>query len=173
MRRHYAAFKTAATRKYLVSNKLDTVEKVALGRRRDFCWKDDAVRSAISDRGVPDGHFQSCFRTVLTPKDLFNNIGKFCNVHGRPVNKGLGVLHMSTARWSARNTAARVSTDDRTRFANGALKKGRPQNLGRSLRDLITMLDDLKQRGVKFRSITEAIDTQTPTGRARSTIPEI
>src|ERR1039457_1110953 len=37
---------------------------------------------------------------------------------------------------------------------------------GRSLRDLITMLDDLKHRGVKFRSLTEAIDTETPTGRA-------
>src|ERR1022692_1995806 len=32
--------------------------------------------------------------------------------------------------------------------------------LGRSLRDLITMLDDLKHRGVKFRSLTEAIDTK-------------
>src|ERR1700685_3780553 len=38
--------------------------------------------------------------------------------------------------------------------------------LGRSLRDLITMLDDLRARGVKFHSITEAIDTTTPTGRA-------
>ena len=38
--------------------------------------------------------------------------------------------------------------------------------LGRSLRDLITMLDDLKHRGVKFRSLTEAIDTDTLTGRA-------
>src|SRR5271156_5780690 len=38
--------------------------------------------------------------------------------------------------------------------------------LGRSLRDLITMLDDLRERGVKFRSLTEAIDTDTPTGRA-------
>ena len=38
--------------------------------------------------------------------------------------------------------------------------------LGRSLRDLINMLDDLKHRGVKFRSLTEAIDTDTPTGRA-------
>src|SRR5450759_947862 len=38
--------------------------------------------------------------------------------------------------------------------------------LGRSLRDLITMLDDLRSRGVKFRSLTEAIDTDTPTGRA-------
>ena len=38
--------------------------------------------------------------------------------------------------------------------------------LGRSLRDLIAMLDDLRARGVKFRSLTEAIDTETPTGRA-------
>jgi DNA invertase Pin-like site-specific DNA recombinase len=38
--------------------------------------------------------------------------------------------------------------------------------LGRSLRDLITILDDLKERGVSFRSLTEAIDTHTPTGRA-------
>jgi hypothetical protein len=38
--------------------------------------------------------------------------------------------------------------------------------LGRSLRDLITMLDDLRASGVKFHSLTEAIDTATPTGRA-------
>ena len=38
--------------------------------------------------------------------------------------------------------------------------------LGHGVRDLITMLDDLKKRGVKFRSLTEAIDTETPTGRA-------
>ena len=38
--------------------------------------------------------------------------------------------------------------------------------LGRSVRDLISILDDLKERGVSFRSLTEAIDTHTPTGRA-------
>lgn len=38
--------------------------------------------------------------------------------------------------------------------------------LGRSLRDLIALLDDLKARGIAFRSLTEAIDTTTPTGRA-------
>ena len=38
--------------------------------------------------------------------------------------------------------------------------------LGRSLRDLIALLDDLKARGVAFGSLTEAIDTTTPTGRA-------
>ena len=38
--------------------------------------------------------------------------------------------------------------------------------LGRSLSDLITMLDGFKKHGIKFQSLTEAIDTETPTGRA-------
>jgi hypothetical protein len=38
--------------------------------------------------------------------------------------------------------------------------------LGRSLHDLIGLLDDLKTRGMAFRSVTESIDTATPTGRA-------
>lgn len=38
--------------------------------------------------------------------------------------------------------------------------------LGRSLRDLISMLDDFRDRGIEFRSLTEAIDTKTPSGRA-------
>ena len=38
--------------------------------------------------------------------------------------------------------------------------------LGRSLRDLIDHLDELRGRGVRLQSITEAIDTETPTGRA-------
>jgi DNA invertase Pin-like site-specific DNA recombinase len=38
--------------------------------------------------------------------------------------------------------------------------------LGRSLRDLRTLLDDLKGQDVAFQSLTEAIDTETPTGRA-------
>jgi DNA invertase Pin-like site-specific DNA recombinase len=52
------------------------------------------------------------------------------------------------------------------------LKKGdtlivwKLDRLGRSLRDLITMLDDLRGSGVKFHSLTEAIDSATPTGRA-------
>ena len=41
--------------------------------------------------------------------------------------------------------------------------------MGRLLPDAFPekrLLDDLKQRGVKFRSLIEAIDTETPTGRA-------
>jgi DNA invertase Pin-like site-specific DNA recombinase len=40
------------------------------------------------------------------------------------------------------------------------------ERLGRSLRDLIAILDDLRDRGIRFQSLTEAIDTDTPTGRA-------
>jgi len=38
--------------------------------------------------------------------------------------------------------------------------------LGRSFHDLIGLLDALKVRGVAFQSLTEAIDTATPTGWA-------
>jgi DNA invertase Pin-like site-specific DNA recombinase len=38
--------------------------------------------------------------------------------------------------------------------------------LGRSLSDLIVLLDDLRARGIKFRSLAEAIDTEMPQGRA-------
>src|SRR5438132_11524511 len=38
--------------------------------------------------------------------------------------------------------------------------------LGRNLRDLITLLDELRTPGIKFRSLTEHIDTETAAGRA-------
>lgn len=37
--------------------------------------------------------------------------------------------------------------------------------LGRSLKNLITILHDLDSRGVGFRSISDSIDTSTPTGK--------
>ena len=37
--------------------------------------------------------------------------------------------------------------------------------LGRSLREMIGTAHDLRERGVKLRSLTENIDTETPTGR--------
>ncbi len=36
--------------------------------------------------------------------------------------------------------------------------------LARSLRDLVSMLDDFHQRGIHFRSLTEEINTSTPGG---------
>lgn len=38
--------------------------------------------------------------------------------------------------------------------------------LGRSVRDLLNTLHDLEGRGIGFQSLTEAINTETPTGRA-------
>jgi DNA invertase Pin-like site-specific DNA recombinase len=66
---------------------------------------------------------------------------------------------------------ARVSTDDQRPALLRSLKRlqsgdtlivWKLDRLGRSQRDLITMFD--KTCGVKFRSLTEAIDTETPTG---------
>lgn len=37
--------------------------------------------------------------------------------------------------------------------------------LGRSMRDLITLVSELQARGVNFRSLTDSIDTSTPAGR--------
>ncbi|MDU4425543.1 MAG: recombinase family protein [Raoultella sp.] len=37
--------------------------------------------------------------------------------------------------------------------------------LGRSVRDLITLVSDLQARGVHFKSLTDSIDTSTPAGR--------
>lgn len=37
--------------------------------------------------------------------------------------------------------------------------------LGRSVRDLITLVSELQGRGVHFRSLTDSIDTSTPAGR--------
>jgi len=68
-------------------------------------------------------------------------------------------------------TGAHVKRPELTKCLK-ALKAGdvlvvwKLDRLGRSLRDLIALLDDLKTRGVAFRSLTEAIDTATATGRA-------
>ena len=40
----------------------------------------------------------------------------------------------------------------------------RLDRLGRSLKDLVTILDELRERGIEVASITEGFDTNTPTG---------
>ncbi len=37
--------------------------------------------------------------------------------------------------------------------------------LGRSMRHLVVLVEELRERGVNFRSLTDAIDTSTPMGR--------
>ncbi|EEY8282754.1 recombinase family protein [Escherichia coli] len=37
--------------------------------------------------------------------------------------------------------------------------------LGRSMRHLVILVEELRERGVNFRSLTDAIDTSTPIGR--------
>ncbi|MEE9647911.1 recombinase family protein [Enterobacter soli] len=37
--------------------------------------------------------------------------------------------------------------------------------LGRSMRHLVTMIEELRKKGINFRSLTDSIDTSTPMGR--------
>lgn len=54
----------------------------------------------------------------------------------------------------------------RTLRAGDTLVVWKLDRLGRSLSDLIAMLDGFRERGIRFYFLTEAIDTETPTGRA-------
>ena len=49
--------------------------------------------------------------------------------------------------------------------AGDTLVVWRLDRLGRSLKHLIDLSEQLQQRGIGLRSLTEAIDTTTPTGR--------
>jgi len=64
----------------------------------------------------------------------------------------------------------RFIANHRGRLVNSAdgsvLVVWKRERLGYSLRDLKTILDDLKRREVKFRSLTEHIDADKLTGRA-------
>ena len=81
--------------------------------------------------------------------------------------KRVGCKHIFTDK----ATGAHVKRPELTKCLK-ALKAGdilvvwKLDRLGRSLHDLIGLLDDLKTQGVAFRSVTESIDTTTPTGRA-------
>src|SRR5713101_9231440 len=77
----------------------------------------------------------------------------------KPIFKDDGLSGETTQRPALRRCLKKLEPGD-------TLIVWKLDRLGRSLRDLITMLDDLKSQGVKFRSLTEHIDTDTPTGRA-------
>jgi DNA invertase Pin-like site-specific DNA recombinase len=69
-----------------------------------------------------------------------------------------------------RRTGATTKRPSLTRCLN-SLKDGdsltvwKLDRLARSLRDLITMIEDFEQRGIHFRSLTEEINTATPGGK--------
>jgi DNA invertase Pin-like site-specific DNA recombinase len=77
----------------------------------------------------------------------------------KTVFKDEGLSGMTTKRPALLRCLKRLESGD-------TLIVWKLDRLGRSLRDLITLLDDLRARDVKFRSLTESIDTETPTGRA-------
>src|SRR5256884_1733466 len=99
----------------------------------------------------------------------------YCRVSTDDQNPALQLTALKRAGcrriFTDKATGAHVKRPELTKCLK-ALKAGdvlvvwKLDRLGRSLRDLIALLDDLKTRGVAFRSLTEAIDTATATGRA-------
>lgn len=63
--------------------------------------------------------------------------------------------------------AERVGLSEALRFARSGdtIVVWKLDRLGRSVANLITLVADLEQRGVQFRSLTDAIDTGTTSGR--------
>ena len=99
----------------------------------------------------------------------------YCRVSTEDQNPDLQLAALKRAGcrtiFTDKATGAHVKRPQLTRClaslqAGDVLVVWKLDRLGRSLHDLIGLLDDLKARGVAFRSLTEAIDTATPTGRA-------
>jgi DNA invertase Pin-like site-specific DNA recombinase len=67
----------------------------------------------------------------------------------------------STSAWGGRREAK--ADNGRTPFELLALIVWRLDRLGRSVKDL-ALINELRERGVEFVSLTEAIDTTTPMG---------
>ena len=49
--------------------------------------------------------------------------------------------------------------------AGDALVVWKLDRLGRSMRNLVLLVDELRQRGIHFKSLTDSIDTSSPMGR--------
>ncbi|HHL8232306.1 TPA: recombinase family protein, partial [Escherichia coli] len=53
----------------------------------------------------------------------------------------------------------------RTLNAGDTLVVWKLDRLGRSMRNLVLLVDELRQRGIHFKSLTDSIDTSSPMGR--------
>lgn len=53
----------------------------------------------------------------------------------------------------------------RTLSVGDTLMVWKLDRLGRSMRNLVTLIEELRDRGINFRSLTDSIDTSTPMGR--------
>jgi DNA invertase Pin-like site-specific DNA recombinase len=80
---------------------------------------------------------------------------------------GAGCVRVFAETGSGKSLKNRDQLQAALTYLNAAdtLAVWRLDRLGRSVRDLIDLVDGLQQRGIEFRSLTENIDTGTSGGR--------
>lgn len=72
------------------------------------------------------------------------------------------VIETASGAWADRNELAKLLDTART---GDSLVCWRLDRIGRSLRHLTEIAEQLERRGIALRSLTESIDTSTPSGR--------
>ena len=79
---------------------------------------------------------------------------------------GVEHAHVYVEKASGKNTQRPVLTNCLAHLRKGdVLIVWKLDRLGRSVKDLVSIVSDLGERGVEFRSLTEGLDTTTPGGR--------
>lgn len=76
-----------------------------------------------------------------------------------------GLVARAILRASTAGAAPTDGTGDLIVLSGGDNVVRNLDRLGRSVRDLITLVSELQERGIHFRSLTDSIDTSTPAGR--------
>lgn len=79
--------------------------------------------------------------------------------------KRAGVQKVITEKWSSVGERPALRQLLRTLRAGDEVVVYKLDRLGRSLQDLLSILDAINAAGAKFRSLTEPIDTDTPAGK--------
>ncbi len=78
---------------------------------------------------------------------------------------GVDPAHTYTEHASGVTNRAELAACLKALRAGDTLVVWKLDRLGRSTRHLVELLDELRDRGVQFRSLTEGMDTNTPAGR--------
>jgi DNA invertase Pin-like site-specific DNA recombinase len=76
-----------------------------------------------------------------------------------------GVVHVVTEKWSSVGARPKLQALIASLRPGDSVTVYKLDRLGRSLQDLLNLLERIDRAGASFRSLTEPIDTHTPAGK--------